>query len=321
MLRQLPQNDDANLLVGFNTSDDAGVYQIDSETALITTADFITPTSDDPYLFGQISAANSMSDVWAMGGRPLTCINLLALPSGKLGPEITRGIIEGALSKITEAGAVLAGGHTVDDAEPKFGLAVTGIVHPQKIWRNVGAQPGDALILTKPLGSGAIFNANLKNWVPEQDLATCFEILTTLNRTACEILQPFDIHAATDITGFGLMGHAFEMASGSGVTFDLHFEALPFLPSALHMYEKGINTGSNANNFALVGDRLRWMTERPFFAQQMLADPMTNGGLLIALPAKQAKDSLQKLHDAGVTFANIIGEVQPADETVALRIF
>ena len=262
-----------------------------------------------------------MSDVWAMGGRPLTCINLLALPSGKLGPEIMQGIIEGALSKIAEAGAVLAGGHTVDDAEPKFGLAVTGLVHPQKIWRNVGAKTGDALILTKPIGSGAIFNANLKKWVPEEDLTTCFEILTILNRVACETLQNFEIHAATDITGFGLLGHAFEMAAGSGVKFEIQFNALPLLPSALQMYEKGINTGSNANNFAMVGERIRWRTERPFFEQQMLADPMTNGGLLVALPAAQAPDALRQLHDSGVVHAKMIGEVVAAQDEVALQVY
>ncbi len=262
-----------------------------------------------------------MSDVYAMGGRPLTCINLLALPSGKLGPEVTQGIIEGALSKIAEAGAVLAGGHTVDDAEPKFGLAVTGIVHPQKIWRNVGALPGDALILTKPLGSGAIFNANLKNWVPQDALESCFKILTTLNRIACETLGNFEIHAATDITGFGLMGHAFEMASGSNVTFDIQFETLPLLPAALQMYEKGINTGSNANNFLLVSERLQWCIDRPFFQQQILADPMTNGGLLISLPASQSKDALQQLHDAGIEYARIIGEVIEAKNEIALQVF
>lgn len=309
------------MLVGFSTSDDAGVYQLNDDIALVTTADFITPPTDDPYIFGQISAANSISDIYAMGGKPLTCLNLLALPSGKLGPEVTQGIVAGALSKITEAGAVLAGGHTVEDAEPKFGLAVTGIVHPQKIWRNIGARPGDALILTKPLGSGGIFNANLKNWVSQKDLDACLKILTTLSRTACETLGNFDIHAATDVTGFGLMGHAFEMASGSNVTFTIQFDDLPVLPGAAEVYEKGINTGSNAMNFQLVGDRLRFANERPFAQQQILADPMTSGGLLVALPAAQSAAALRQLHDSGVEHARIIGEVVAMHENLYLQVF
>lgn len=256
-----------------------------------------------------------------MGARPLTCLNLLATPSGKLGPEITQGIIEGALSKISEAGAVLAGGHTVDDNEPKFGLAVTGIVHPNKIWRNNGAKPGDALILTKPIGSGGLFNANLRGWLPESDLQASMKILSTLSRAAYETFLRFEVHAATDVTGFGLVGHGFEMASGSHVTFDIQFDTIPILPGSAAMYEKGINTGSNALNFQLVGERLVFVNERPFAKQQLLADPMTNGGLLVSLPSSQARGALQQLHDAGVEHARIIGEVTEKIDNLALRIF
>ncbi|MDP4858414.1 MAG: selenide, water dikinase SelD, partial [Desulfobacterales bacterium] len=213
----MPVNRDPNLLVGYETSDDAGVYRLTDDMAIITTADFITPPVNDPYVFGQIAAANALSDVYAMGGRPITCLNLAGFPSKKLGLDVLNQIVAGGLSKITEAGAVLAGGHTTEDEEPKYGLAVTGIVHPLRFWSNAGARPGDALVLTKPLGSGVLFNANLKGWVSTEALTECLTVITQLNRTAAEIMQGFEIHAATDITGFGLSGHAFEMARGSQV--------------------------------------------------------------------------------------------------------
>jgi len=193
--------------VGYETSDDAGVYRLTEDLAIIMTADYITPPVNDPYIYGQIAAANAISDVYAMGGQPIACLNLVSFPSKKLPPEVLHKIVAGALSKITEAGAVLAGGHSVEDDEPKFGLSVTGIVHPDKFWTNQGAQPGDVLILTKPVGSGVLFNANLKKWVSKEAMDACLSILITLNRTAAEVMAGFDIHAATDVTGFGLAGH------------------------------------------------------------------------------------------------------------------
>ena len=234
----LPRKSDPNLLVGFETSDDAGVYRLGEDTAIVVTADFITPPVDDPFTFGRIGAANSLSDVYAMGGRPVACLNLIGFPSEDLGPEVLHGIVEGALSKITEAGAVLAGGHTTNDDEPKFGLSVTGVVHPDRYWRNAGARPGDALILTKPIGSGVIFNANLKGLLSREALEETLAVLTELNRTAAETLARFDVHAATDITGFGLAGHALEMARGSGVTLEIDVDSVPTLPEALEMYER-----------------------------------------------------------------------------------
>ena len=244
-------------MVGFETSDDAGVYRLNDDTALVITADFITPPVDDPFLYGQIAAANSLSDVYAMGGRPITCLNLVGFPSNKLEPEVLHGIVAGALSKISEAGAVLVGGHTTEDEEPKFGLSVTGIVHPKKIWRNVGAKPGDVLILTKPIGSGVIFNANLKNWVSTDALNECIEIITTLNKAPAEVMANFEIHAATDITGFGLAGHCFEMADGSNVTLKISMDQIPVMNEALAMYEKGMSTGVNLYNRQMIGDHIR----------------------------------------------------------------
>ena len=283
---------------------------MNDETALVVTADFITPPVDDPYLFGQIGAANSLSDVYAMGGRPLTCLNLVGFPSSELGAEVLHGIVEGALSKITEAGAVLAGGHTTDDEEPKFGLSVTGVVHPQKYWRNAGARVGDILILTKPVGSGVIFNANLKNWVSDAALAECLQTLTTLNKRAAEILADFEVHAATDITGFGLAGHALEMAQGSAVAVEIDTGAVPIMSEALAMYEKGVGTGVNAANRALIEAFVHFEKELPIWHQEIFVDPQTSGGLLVSVPAMQGEQVLRALRDGGVEEAQQVGCVK-----------
>jgi len=309
LLAKLPKVDDPNLLVGFHTSDDAGVYKINEDQAIIVTADIITPPVDDPFTFGQIAAANSLSDVYAMGGRPLTCLNLLGFPTRELDESVLHGIVEGALSKITEAGAVLAGGHTTEDEEPKFGLSVTGIVHPDKYWRNVGAQPGDLLILTKRIGSGVLFNANLKGWVSDVALKTCIETITTLNRRASEIARDFDIHAATDITGFGLAGHTFEMAQGSDVSIELHASEIPVLPEALEMYQKGVTTGVNKENRALIENHVSFASSISVHQQELFVDPQTSGGLLLSLGKENAPDLLTALHDGGLEYATIVGAV------------
>lgn len=306
-------------MVGFETSDDAGVYRLNDEQAIVVTADFITPPVDDPFVFGQIGAANSLSDVYAMGGRPLTCLNLIAFPSQYLGPEVLHGIVEGALSKITEAGAVLAGGHTTDDDEPKFGLSVTGVVHPERYWSNSGAQAGDVLLLSKPIGSGVLFNANLRGWVAPDSMRTCIESLVQLNKAACEVLQRFSVHAATDVTGFGLAGHAFEIARGSEVCLRVVAADVPTLPEALAMYERGVSTGVNAANRALVKDAMRCGDELSSAQRELLIDPQTSGGLLVALPAAEAAEALQALHDGGVSGARLIGAVEERSDAAYLK--
>ncbi len=320
LLSRLPSKNDPNLLVGFETSDDAAVYRLDDERALVLTADIITPPVDDPFLFGQIAAANALSDVYAMGGRPLACLNLIGFPSKDLGPEVLAGIVEGALDKITEAGAVLAGGHTTDDEEPKFGLSVTGIVHPQRFWGNAGAQPGDVLIMTKPIGSGVLFNANLKNLVSAEAMGECIRILTTLNKAAAETLAAFDVHAATDVTGFGLGGHAFEMAEGSNVTLKIDFASIPLMAEALDMYKRGITTGVNAANHEQIDRSVRLNRDLSLAEHEMLVDPQTSGGLLVALPQAQADKAIAALKDAGVHGAVAIGVVEPREGDVALVI-
>jgi len=306
--------------VGFGTSDDAAVYKLNDQTAIIMTADFITPPVDDPFVFGQIAAANAISDVYAMGGTPLACLNLIAFPSGKLPQESLHKIIEGGLSKITEAGAVLAGGHSIDDDEPKYGLSVTGTVHPDRIWTNTGARPGDVLVLTKPLGSGVLFNANLKNWVSAEAMQGCIDILTTLNRRPAEIMQDFDIHAATDVTGFGLAGHGQEMVGDTAITVEIQIEALPVMVEALEMYEKGMTTGVNANNRQLVAAALKMDPALPAWHQEIVFDPQTNGGLLAALPESQSQGLVTALHDAGIQAAAVIGRVAEKQADASLVI-
>ncbi len=300
-------------MVGFQSSDDAGVYRMDDETALVLTADFITPPVDDPYVFGQIGAANALSDVYAMGGRPIACLNLIGFPSRRLGSEILEGIVQGALDKITEAGAVLAGGHTTDDEEPKFGLSVTGVVHPDKYWHNAGARPGDLLILTKPIGSGVLFNANLKGWVSDVALQECLNTTTALNKTAADIMAGFDIHAATDVTGFGLAGHALEIARASGLTLEISGTDVPVMSEALDMYGKGMGTGANAANRELIRDSVRYDAALPERHEEIVVDPQTSGGLLVSVPPDQGRSLLAALHDAGEDRARIIGSVRPLD--------
>ncbi len=313
-----PKNHDPNLLVGYETHDDAGVYRLNDELAIITTADFITPPVNDPFVFGQIAAANAISDVYAMGGRPITCLNLASFPSKILSAEILNQIFAGGLSKITEAGAVLAGGHTIDDNEPKFGLAVTGIVHPQKFWTNKGAKAGDDLILTKPIGSGVLFNANLKKWVSTDALDECLAVITTLNKTAADVMRRYDIHAVTDITGFGLAGHSFEIARSSGVRLEIRMDDIPFMREAIEMYERGMNTGSNGHNRQLVENNLVFNKVLPTWHQEIIYDPQTSGGLMAVLPHDQSQNLLNSLHQKGVDGARIIGSVKPLQDSTYL---
>ena len=299
--------------MGFSTHDDAAVYRLSEDTALVMTADIITPPVDDPYLFGQIAAANALSDVFAMGGKPLTCLNLIGFPADKLGPEVLHGMVAGALSKVTEAGAVLAGGHTTEDEEPKFGLSVTGIVHPDQVWTNAGARAGDALVMTKPVGSGVLFNANLKGWVSTAAMDACIAVLTTLNMAAAEVMRRFEIHGATDVTGFGLAGHGLEMAEGSDMTLAIDVSAVPIMDEALEVYQRGMTTGVNAVNRQLVESKWRFARSLEPWHEEILVDPQTSGALLAALPAEQADDLVEALRAAGVAAACRIGSVAPYD--------
>jgi selenide,water dikinase len=299
--------------VGFDTSDDAAVYRLSPEIALISTVDYITPPVNDPYWFGQIAAANSLSDVYAMGGKPLTALNLVMFPSKKLDMSLLKEILRGGSDKVLEADASLAGGHSIDDNEPKYGLAVTGSIHPERVLTNCGARPGDSLVLTKPLGTGVLFNANRSGKLPYPELEAILPRVAALNRQAIEVALNFALHACTDVTGFGILGHSLELAKGSKVRIDLFYDRLPFYPNALQMYRKGENTGSNKANRKLVAGYVEIEGSRSAKQQELLFDPQTSGGLLIAVAAAQADDLIAALKKEGIDAATRVGEVVAAD--------
>ena len=286
------------------------VYRLSDELAVVSTVDFITPPVDDPVWFGRIAAANSLSDIYAMGGRPITALNLIMFPSRKLGMEVLKGILKGGAEKVAEAGASLAGGHSVEDDEPKYGLAVMGIVSPKRVLTNAGAKPGDLLILTKPLGTGVLFNACRSGKLPWNELEPILSQVAALNSTAVQIAFNSEVHACTDITGFGILGHALEMARASSVRIDLDFSALPFYPNAIDMYRKGETTGSNKPNQKLVESFLFLSTQLSQEQHQLLFDPQTSGGLLLSVPQSRAETLLNELRGAGVSSASVIGKVQ-----------
>jgi selenide,water dikinase len=288
------------------------VYRLSDDIAFISTVDFITPPVDDPYWFGQIAAANSLSDVYAMGGQPLTALNLVMFPPKKLDKSVLKEILHGGNDKVIEAGASMAGGHSVDDNEPKYGLAVTGTVHPDRILTNCKAQTGDLLILTKPLGTGVLFNACRSKKLPFNDLEAILPQVAALNRKSLETALNFDIHACTDITGFGIIGHLLEMSEGSGVQMNLFYNRLPFYPHALDMYRRGETTGSNKANRKLSEGRLEMSTKLSPEEESLLFDPQTSGGLLFSVPESQAENLVNELKISGIETAAIIGNVASA---------
>lgn len=301
------------MLVGFETSDDAAVYRVTPEIALISTVDYITPPVNDPYWFGQIAAANSLSDVYAMGGKPLTALNLVMFPSQKLDMGFLKEILRGGSDKVLEADASLAGGHSIDDNEPKYGLAVTGMVHPERILTNSGALPGDALVLTKPLGTGVLFNANRSGKLPYPELEAILPQVAALNRQAIEVALGFELHACTDVTGYGILGHGLELAKGSGLRIDLFYDHLPLYPNALQMYRRGETTGSNKANRKMAAGYVEIEGSRSAEQQELLFDPQTSGGLLLAVAAAQADDLIATLKKKGVAAAAWVGEAVAAD--------
>ena len=313
-LKGLPQSTNPDLLVGFNQADDAGVFRLDDHTALVQTVDFFPPIVDDPYAFGQIAAANALSDVFAMGGRPLTALNIIGFPSATMPSSILADILRGGNDKIEEAGAVVVGGHSIKDDELKYGVAVTGIVDPAKIVANSGARPGDKLFLTKSLGTG-IITTGIKQKIVDTDLAQLvIDQMAALNNRATELMLQHDVHTATDITGFGLLGHALEIAEASGVSLRLFADAFPILPEALRLAGEGINPGGAGDNRSFVEDRVAFDAGIDPNLQQVLYDPQTSGGLFIAIPADQADEFSRALEQSNLTSA-IVGEVLPSGKT------
>lgn len=319
-LHGLSTPSDPDLLVGFETSDDAAVYRLTDDMAMVSTVDFITPPVDDPYWFGQIAAANAISDVYSMGGRPLTALNLVMFPSKYLDMGVLREILRGGNDKVVEAGACLVGGHSVDDEEPKYGLSVNGVVHPSQIVTNAGARPGDALILTKPLGTGVLFNAVRSGKLTLGDIER--EVLPSvaaLNGTAMQTALQSTVHGCTDITGFGILGHLLEVARGSAARVIVEYAALPFYPHARDMYAKGETTGSNGANRELAGNHLDIRTSLTKVEEELLFDPQTSGGLLLSVPHEDAKSLVEKLHANGVTYATCIGAVEAGTPGITVR--
>lgn len=298
VLCRLPKTFDKNLIVGIDTSDDAAVYKINDDTAIIQTLDFFTPIVDDPYIFGQIAATNSLSDIYAMGGKPLLALNITCFPSC-MDIEILGEILRGGAEKVIEAGAIIAGGHTVDDKEPKYGLSVMGIVHPDKILPNANSKPGDVLILTKPIGTGVI-NTALKGEIAEKkhiDMAVKY--MTQLNKYAYDVAKDYNINACTDITGFGLVGHAFEMAEGSGVSIYLDSSSIEFIEGAEEFAKMGLIPAGAYRNRKHVEGKVEELTSKEHIID-LLYDPQTSGGLIYSLPESDALKLLRELKNNGI---------------------
>jgi selenide, water dikinase len=312
-----PAADFPQLLVGLATPDDAAVYRLTDDLAIVSTADFFPPVVDDPYTFGAIAAANALSDIYAMGGEPLFALNLAAFPDD-LPAEVITEIFRGGAEKAREAGVVIAGGHTITDKEPKYGLAVTGKVHPRRILTKQGVQAGDRLVLTKSLGTGVITTAHKRGAVKMEDLEAAVASMTRLNRVAASAASTVSVHALTDITGFGLLGHAHEVAHLSGVRLELDYAALPWLPGARHYAEAGFFPGGadrNADYFS------RWVeVHRPLadWEQTLLHDPQTSGGLLMAVPEADLPPLLEKLR-AGGEVAWVIGAAMADEGKIVIR--
>lgn len=309
-MRSLPENvKDPNLLVGSDHSDDGSVYKLTDDIALIQTVDFFTPIVDDPYMFGQIAAANSLSDIYAMGGMPKTVLNIVAYPIQELGPDILAEILKGSSDKVHEAGAHVVGGHSIDDAEPKFGLSVTGTVHPNKFFKNIGARPGDALLLTKPIGIGILTTAIKRDLLSKDQINQVTDVMRSLNKYAAESLEKFHPNAVTDITGFGLLGHAFEMASGSKVSFVIENNRVPLLPGAKRLAAEQVIPGGSRANHAWLKDDIVYEKDISMTEQLILCDAITSGGLLISLPKREVSSYIDHLKTKHAIQATVIGEV------------
>ena len=305
----LPFVSDPNLIAGMEGAEDAGVYKLTEELAIIQTLDFFTPIVDDPYAFGQVAAANALSDVYAMGGSPLTAMNIACFPQKTMDISILREVLAGGLDKMHEAGVILVGGHTIEDPELKYGLSVTGTIHPAKVIRNTGAVAGDKLILTKQLGTGIISTAIKQGKANEESVNRITKSMATLNRKAAELMQESGVNACTDVTGFGLLGHAAEMIEGTGVGMVIHANAVPVFPEAIKLAGMGMIPGGLHRNREFRENMVAIDEKVPDLLADVLFDPQTSGGLLISVPEEKAADLLEKMHGEGVNEAAIIGEI------------
>lgn len=309
VLRHLPKIQDENLIVGLDTADDAAVYKINEDLAIIQTLDFFTPVVDDPYTFGQIAAANSLSDIYAMGGEPKLCMNIVCFPDC-LNPEILTEILKGGFDKVKESGALLVGGHSVSDDEPKYGLSITGFVNPKKVLTNSNAKVGDVLIITKPLGLG-IINTAIKGEIADAETyKMAVEVMTTLNKFGKEAIEGIDgVNSVTDITGFGLLGHALEMAEGSDVTININYKSIPLIKNSLEYARMGLVPAGTYANKTHIGDKVLFEENVPEDIKDVLYDPQTSGGLMISVSKEDSKQVLERLKNSKLPYG-VIGEVQ-----------
>ncbi len=312
VISQLPAPVDPDLLVGTNTADDAAVYRLSPDLAIVQTVDFFTPVVDDPYDFGRISAANSLSDIYAMGATPRLALNIVGFPSGVLPLDYLVEILRGGAEVARLAGVTIAGGHTIDDPEPKYGMAVTGTIRPGAQITNATAQPGDLLVLTKPLGTGIIATA-IKRGVAEPGVvAAATESMTALNEAASLAALAHGVHAMTDVTGFGLLGHLLEMCRGSGVGAELWVERLPWLPGAADLVREGVVPGGTRRNLEHVAPHTEWQGEFADWERLLIADAQTSGGLLIALPEAHVASLVRELEERGAPAAAVVGRCASA---------
>lgn len=327
---QLPKNTNPKLIVGLDTSDDAGVYLLNEDTALIQTVDFFTPIADDPYIFGGIAAANALSDIYAMGGTPILALNIIAFPLNTLPYQVLADILRGGADKIQESGAILAGGHSIEDNEPKYGLAVTGTAHPSQIWTNAGAKEGDVLILTKPLGVGIITtalrkkkdregNLVIESQVPPELEQKVYKVMLELNAAAAAAAKKAGLNACTDVTGFGLLGHAWEMSRASNVQIEIFAGKVPVIEGARELALQGYIAGGNWSNLKHLEENVVFAPEVEPVDKNIFADPITSGGLLMAVPADRADILLKTLQEAGVTESRIIGRVLAGSPKILVK--
>lgn len=298
-LSKLPAQNSENVIVGFDTSDDAGVFRLSDDVALVQTLDFFTPVADDPEIYGQVAAINSLNDIYAMGGTPLTALSIVCYPQ-KGDWDVLSQILAGGQKAMNDEGVVVIGGHSVDDKEMKFGYSVTGIVHPDKVITNAGAKPGDVLILTKPIGTGAINTAIKNGKASRQTEAAAIKAMTTSAAAASKVMQSVGVNACTDVTGFGLMGHAYEVAKASRVTLNVDSKAVPLLPDVLELISQGMLTRGDKNNRVYVGETVRIQTSVSSEMQSALFDPQTAGGLLISMPSANANAFISEIEGSSV---------------------
>lgn len=300
--------EDPDVLVGLERADDAGVYRLSDELALVQTVDFFTPLVDDPRLFGRIAAVNALSDVWAMGGRPVCAMNIVCFPAGEMDPGILRQVLEGGLDTLRGARVALVGGHSVDDPELKYGLSVTGLVHPERFLRNTGARAGDALVLTKPLGTGIIATAIKGGVAGDAHVAAATRAMTALNRRASELMLTRGARACTDVTGFGLVGHAVEMIENTGVGIELRADAVPILPGALEFAGMGMLPAGLYRNREFYSCSVEFAPDMAPGVADVMLDPQTSGGLLVAMPAAEAEAFVGELRADGAPESAVVGE-------------